>query len=550
MSILDIYRVKESPGEEHPYDVMRKSRQEVLKSALKEERFDIVVAGGGVQGAAMARLAAFNGLSVLLLEINDYASGTSSRTSKMAHGGLRYLEQLDFTQVMQGVRAREELYTEAPHLVSAHKFLIPVFKGKWFQRIKLWCGLTLYNLFLRKIKLPRFHRGESSGFEMYSHEGKPVHGYYEFSDGIMHDTRLVLEMIFAARQEGAVCLNHARVDSVAQKNDYCEVSWTDQLTGNKHTIKAGLVVNTAGPWAVTLGRLKPDRTLPPVRYSRGSHLLFDKPWNKPAVLIPRAEKGRNYFVWPHFAGTLVGTTERELGAPDFDPLPDGSEIDELLGLLQKNFPSEGFGKGGLIYAYSGIRTLVGKQGSTDTSKLSRRHIWNFSGGILTLLGGKYTTAKWTAFDGLQKVFALSGQKRKVAQLSKRALPGAYRLTETVNDFLVYCRERQVPESVSRSAIRRLGSRCRLLKEIDPSLRVIDGKVFWADLVFALEYEQAETLADIISRRLDLEYEEERGLSVLCSLCFELEKLRPETNWPLQAEAYRKHIEDLIQKIRS
>jgi glycerol-3-phosphate dehydrogenase len=546
MSILELYGNKstEASGDLASHADLKRKRSEILHDIQKVSRLDVIVVGGGIQGAMFARLAAFNGLKVLLLEINDYASGTSGRTSKMAHGGLRYLEYFDFKQVMEGVKSREEFYRTASHLVKPQEFYIPIYKGQFFKRIKLALGLTFYDLFLRK-KTERHSwvKKDSANLPPLA-EKKGVSGFIRFFDGLMHDVRLVLENIYTARQEGALCLNYARVDSIYQKNSSTEVAWTDILTGEKYTSNTGIVVNTAGAWAPLIGRITPDKGMPEVRYSQGTHLFFDRTWDKPALLMPLPGKGRNYFIWPHPAGTLVGTTEKDLPSPQFDPIPSKEEIQELLDRIAADLPNAGLNRENLFHAYAGIRTLPGAKGSKETFKLSRRHIWRFSQGVLTLLGGKYTSAGWTANEGLGFLYKYAGIKRPVIPLSGRKLPGAYNYENEVNTFKSKCLEKGVPPSTIDSCIRRLGARVKILSELDPSLKLIGGKILEADLKLALYYEQAESLDDLFSRRLDLEVEKDGGLALLQPVCEFLKGEKPEIDWDSQAKNYRERISSL------
>ncbi|NDC38376.1 MAG: FAD-dependent oxidoreductase, partial [Proteobacteria bacterium] len=193
-----------------------------------------MVVGGGIAGATLARLAAFNGLRVTLLERGDYASATSGRSSKMAHGGLRYLEMGDIAQVREGVRSRDDLFISAPHLVRPHPFLIPVKAGDAWGRIKYRLGLAVYD-FLAHSAPNRRHRWlslrELSASPLATAQ-QSLAGAYQFYDGLMDDARLVLENIIAARQEGATCLNYAEFLSYTILRDRrVTVTWRDRLSG-------------------------------------------------------------------------------------------------------------------------------------------------------------------------------------------------------------------------------------------------------------------------------------------------------------------------------
>lgn len=542
MSILDLYKDQtEVPSLSKDAD-LRASRKENIDKVKNTQRFDVVIAGGGIQGAMFARLAALNGLKTLLLEINDYASGTSSKTSKMAHGGLRYLEYFDFKQVLEGVKAREEFFQTAPHLVRPNEFLIPIYEGEFFKKFKLGLGLTFYDFFLRDKQFK--HQWISATPEMSAlfSKNKKLLGYFRFYDGIMHDTRLVIENVYAARQEGAICLNYARVDSVYQDKIETEIAWTDTLSGEKYVCRTGIVVNTAGAWAPTMGRIKSGKLAQEVRFSQGTHLLFDKKWEHPALLIPLPGKGRNYFVWPHYAGTMVGTTEKELNAPNFDPVPTSEEVKEILSRIERDIPGAGLGKENLFYSFAGIRTLPSSGKANQTFKLSRKHSWSFSQGMLTLIGGKFTTAAWTALEGLNLLYKFAGIKRNVVSFAKRLMPGAYQYKAETENFTKACETKGVPQNVRQSCIRRLGARVRILMDLDPDLKLIENSILEADLKFALEYEQAETISDIFCRRLDLEFAKGQGLEILNPVASYLMENYPGRDWSKQAQEYSMHVQ--------
>lgn len=413
---------------------------------------DIVVIGGGIHGAAVAWLAALSGLSVGLLERSDYASETSSRSSKMAHGGLRYLEYFDFEQVREGVQERERWFNIAPHLVKPQEFFVPVRSNFSWERIRLGIGLGIYDFFAGK--KGRKHRWISKPQFIVPHW---CQGGYLYTDGIVRDEQLVQELIVAARQEGALCLNHAEVIVVNhQKDNTVAVTWKDSVTNERHELKAGVVINCAGPWVGTAGRVTKAEFSREIKFSRGSHLIFSTPWVGPALTIKLSQKGRYYFVCPHPRGTLVGTTEREVPAPASQPTPSQDEIDEIVGHLKNDLPLSGLSQETLIDAFAGIRTLVLRSGNKATPSLSRKHRWLFSGGMLNLIGGKLTTALWTAREGLELIGKLSGKKVHITT-STRVLPGAAFLDERLEEFRRHAGEKGIDKGLVNRLIEQYGS---------------------------------------------------------------------------------------------
>lgn len=489
----------------------------------ERESFDIVVVGGGIHGVCVAKIAAQAGLSVLLLEKGDYASGTSSRSSKMAHGGLRYLEMFDFEQVFEGIRAREALFERLPSLVRPERFLIPVPQGAHWFRLKLGVGLTLYDLLVRsKARKHRWIRGTPS---VLGAGAKPLSGCYQYTDGLMSDSRLVFEFLTAAQSFGCCSLNYAEVRTFEQQQDSSvSVTWRDGRTQSNYTSRARLVVNCAGPWAPQLHPQSGTQPLPRVRYSRGSHLVFSVPWPHPSLFLPLAEKGRYYFVWPHPSGTLVGTTEREVEELDNDPMPSPDEISEILERLARDLPDAGLTRERLHYAFAGVRTLPMRSAKRGVSNLSRKHIWSMSGGVLTLLGGKYTTFAWTATEGVRKALGALGANSKVLPDALDHLPSAISENERVQLCEVLTARYRVPQDAVKRAVERLGGLVLCYTGNPDAWHEVAPGVLMLEVLHAIECEQAETLEDIVRRRIELESTPSHGTEVLDAVMARLSKV--------------------------
>jgi len=493
MSLISFYE-QSSIGDDPPWTAQFDSREAILKKLEGEPFFDIVIIGGGIHGACLARLAAFNGLQTALFEMDGYASGTSSRSSKLAHGGFRYLQMGDIQQVLEGVRCREDLFAIAPHLVRPQPFLLPVYSC--IGRAVVGLGMTIYDLHLKKSE--RRHRWLGSGEIPPLFRNKPLGGY-QFSDGVMDDTRLVIEQIIATRQEGGLCLNHARVDSMTHRyDDRVEVGVSDRLSGARYQLNAGIVVNCAGPWAPLVGRVTP---LPNrVRYSRGTHLLFDTPWPHPAIIMPMAERGRYYFIIPYrFGGTLVGTTEREVAILEEDPQPSESEKQELLDRLALDVPEAALNAEHLIDSFAGLRTLPlrPKQEGGATSRLSRRHRWEFANGVLTLYGGKYTTAPIVAEEGLRRVFKLARLARRPVSLWGRPLPGAAGREAAEQQMAPLKASGEEGRRFADQLLTRFGGLARHLCSGEEWSLPIGNIALTGEVDFVIQVEQACTVAEVL-----------------------------------------------------
>jgi glycerol-3-phosphate dehydrogenase len=481
------------------------TRDEIFFEVKRRKRFDVVIVGGGIHGAAVARVCALNGLSVLLCEKNDYASQTSSRSSKMAHGGLRYLEMFDFPQVFEGIKAREELFQAAPHLVRPAQFVIPSelrsLGDKWYS-LKLQCGLTLYDLFLKDKS--RAHSLVHNVDGLPSIASRPS-AHFLYTDGIMNDTRVVIENILSARQEGALCLNYCEVKSLHQgAGGEHGVGIIDRVTGTSYELRAGIIVNCAGPHVARVGRLKAAPIEDKIRFSRGTHLLFNFPWKYPPLFLPiDRNASRYYWVWPHESGTLVGTTESEVKGPIENPLPTVDEMQEILARVQKDLPQEPFSKENIHYAFAGVRTLP-KKGDGPTGKLSRRHLLTFDQGVISLVGGKFTTASWTADEILAKIWKEAKLKDPPTRVGARPLPGGVTSDDTKAEIRDRLKAFDYEDAFDR-VYARWGRRARKVVGDSALVPVLD-KLFDTEIALSVMEEQPIAAADILSRRVGTVYE--------------------------------------------
>ncbi|RMG42921.1 MAG: FAD-dependent oxidoreductase [Candidatus Dadabacteria bacterium] len=545
MSFLDLYP-SSSKDNISLLEQTTLKRSEVIDQIKSSRSTDILVVGGGIHGSAFARLAAFNGFRVILLEKNDFGNATSSRTSRMAHGGLRYLENLDLKQVWEGIKAREDLYYSAPHLVKKSQFFIPLRHHQRFFKLKIYAGLMLYNLMAgRYSELPEWININKAHRHIRSLVSSDVVGGFIFYDGLMNDIRLVIENVIAARQEGALCLNYARVDHVSRgASDIVTVGWTDMLTGKNYQTKAGVVINCSGPWVASMGRIKPGSLKYSIRYSQGIHLVFNSKWQGPSLLLPLKEHNRYYFVWPHRFGTLVGTTERELHSPPDDPEPTREEIELLLERLNNDLPGSKLNRDTLYYAYAGVRTLPVRKTGKKVEHISRRHAWTYNDGVFSLVGGKFTTANWTVFDGLKTVVSLAGLGNiKISPLNQRRLPGGG-LPSSIDDFRQKCREYSLREEIVEQAVARFGSRVRLLMDRKDNFKVIGDSLLAGEVRLAMATEQVETIEDLLKRRLQLIEQPGHGLAIVDEIKEIFKEYKPDVDVEKQIEAYRNKISSL------
>ena len=506
----------------------------------------ILIIGGGIHGAALARIAALNGTDCILLEKQDYASGTSSRSSKMAHGGLRYLETFDFQQVFEGIKAREELFNVARHICKPAKFLFPIKKNDWWFRVKLGIGLYLYDLMCTKAeRLHGWIKRSKLSFEGLHSARTDLMGCYFFYDGIMNDARLVIETIVHAREMGARCINYVGVTKVEKNtNGTFVVSAKDELTGEEYTIAADLVINCAGPWVPYIGHKESQDLNKRLRYSAGVHLLFNRPWTQPCLFLPMEQKNRYYFVWPHAGGTMVGTTEREVTDLPFEQYPLRSEVDEVMERIAKDLPDAQLTRDTLHYAFAGVRNLALRGNQTGTATLSRKHLWENHAGVLTLLGGKWTTSSWTSFEGYKEACKILGLNDKNAKsLDGIKFPGWAQDSE-MSAIRTQLEQHGIPTKTAERIVRRLGSRANYLLEDPKRLELITENLTKGEIELGLQFEQAVTIEDLLRRRTELEYLVGNGLNEIEGVSEMLRGSRSAEAILKDAQLYRARIQRL------
>ncbi len=479
------------------------------------ETKDIVIVGGGIHGACAARFASVAGLSTLLLERGDFAEATSSRSSKMAHGGLRYLEMFDFEQVFEGIKARENLFETAGNLVTPESFLIPVPRGAWFFKLKLGIGLFLYDLMVKnQSRKHRWIPRKKLTFEGFTSDRQDLEGCFLYTDGLMSDARLVIENLLLAGKSGAEWRNYADVTSISPTQDGERlVQWKDHLTGKEFSVKAKVVLNCTGPWVADLCKSSNQQKVPQVKFSRGIHLLFPYAWKGPSLFLPMPGKSRYYFVWPHPAGTMVGTTEREVSSAEADPTPWKDEIEEVLARIRRDLPNTGLATTPPHYCFAGVRTIALRGTTRGTARLSRKHIWLDESGMLTLVGGKYTTASWTSLEGVNLALKKLGTSVLPHTVSNTPLLGS--MTEQdknqVEGELIGA---GYSHTASERLIRRLGARAsRVMIFEDGNVELSPG-VTIGEVKLSILEENARTVEDIMRRRLELEYLPGHGLDVV------------------------------------
>jgi len=469
-------------------------REEMLaRLREREEPWDILVIGGGATGAGVALDAASRGYSVLLLEREDFGKGTSSRSTKLIHGGVRYLQQGNLPLVMEALKERGILLRNAPHLVHELPFLIPSYR--FWEKPFYGAGLKLYDLLagrsdFSKSKLLSRARTLDRQPEIRQ-EG--LRGSVLYYDGQFDDARLLVALVMTAAERGAVVLNHAGVVEVTKGSDGAVngAIAMDGETGERLACKARVVVNATGIFSDEVRRMADPDAPAMIAPSQGIHLVFDKSFlsGKAAIMVPHTSDGRLMFAIPWHDHTLVGTTDTPVVAPSYEPRPFEQEIEfvlETAGRYLRKTPR----REDVLSAFAGVRPLVKASGAAAraTATISREHTISIdSSGLLTIAGGKWTTYRRMAADVVDQAIKLGRLRQAACVTEDLCLHGC--------------------DATAAGALAVYGSdagHIRGLAAGEPELaRQLDAELPYtgAEVVWAARHEMARTLDDVLARRL-------------------------------------------------
>jgi glycerol-3-phosphate dehydrogenase len=505
-----------------------------LNAALRVERleqlgshtFDLMVIGGGITGAAVARDAAMRGLKTVLVEKGDLATGTSSASSKLAHGGLRYLEQGELGLVFESVSERHRLRRLAPHLVRPIPFVFPVYDRKprplWMVRAGLWIYDAM--AMFRSYKLHTSHNARATAQLEPALKTNGLNGSVRYYDCITDDARLTLENAIGAHLSGAWILTYTEVkEFILHRGRICGAEVVDGLTGRNHQLRAHSVVNATGPWTDRTLGLRGDRSRL-LRPTKGVHAVLPRkrlPVNH-AVVLANLDDRRVVFAVPWGNRVMIGTTDTDFQG-DFDDVhAEASDIDYLLGVTNHYFPDCKLVPGDVRGTFAGLRPLISEDG--DPSSVSREHTVREDGdGLISVAGGKLTTHRLMAAEAMEVVarrLRQDGTHVGGCHTDTVPLPGGTGLTFRGKELLVTTGAR-IP-GFEEDAEQHLGSEViehlqeayggnwislvtRASQSDQLSQRIVaDLPYLWAEVDHAVEEELAVTLRDFMRRRSQLE----------------------------------------------
>ncbi len=482
---------------------------------LARNDFDVVVIGGGITGAGVALDAAARGLRTALVEKDDFASGTSSRSSKLVHGGLRYLQQGDVRLVYEALAERQRLRNNAPHLVRVLPFLVPMFGKDGIIPKDLARGLGsamwMYDL-TGGARIGRLHKRISRDdalAHMPTLTAERLGPSYLYYDARADDARLTLAVArTAAIDHGAVVVNRAEVIGISKDGSCRSTAVVVRVDGRETEVRCASVVNATGVWADRLRALDEGVDRDTIRPAKGVHVTV--PWSKVrndiAVVIPVRKDRRSIFVVPWEDRTFIGTTDTDYEGPLDDPVCTSADVEYLLGAMN-HWLREPLGPDDVLGTWAGLRPLVRDATTARTADLSRRHTVSRSpGGMVTITGGKLTTYREMAADTVDEVLDLLGER--VAGRVRRRSPTKRLRLRGADGYEEARRSR--PAGVRADAVEHLADRFGgesttlfAMIQSDGSLGepLVEGLPYLrAEALYATRYEMAVTLDDVLARR--------------------------------------------------
>jgi glycerol-3-phosphate dehydrogenase len=486
-----------------------------------EQTFDVAVIGAGINGAGIARDAALRGLKVIVFDKNDMCSGCSAMSSRLIHGGLRYLEYGEIPLVYESLYERRNLRLTASHLVKPLRICIPVYRGARRHPLLIRLGMIAYDLLSWRKTVPR-HEMLSAASIRQAEPGLETDGlrvaarYYDAQ--VTYAERLVLENLLAARSAGAEIHTHSEVTRIDVEDGAVNAVTYRDLSGNEVRVHVRLVVNAAGPWVDEVLDIAPVSSRRLIGGTKGSHIIvgqFDGA-SEDALYVEAAADGRPFFIIPWNGQYLIGTTDIRYDGDLDEVRVSDAEVDYLLEETNRVFPRAGLTRADIHYAYAGVRPLPHKEKGPE-SAITRRHIIrenaDIARGLLSIIGGKLTTYRSLAEQTVDKIARLLDRKLPDCRTVATQLPGAWGLDQAREALdALGCLSEPGIERMLDIYGGRAAAIAKLCAEEPVLARALDhnGRVLAAEVAFAVREEFAQSLEDIVFRRLMIGLDADQG----------------------------------------
>jgi glycerol-3-phosphate dehydrogenase len=469
------------------------TRPEMLKRLQSHQmEWDIIIVGGGATGVGVAIDAASRGYDTLLLEGSDFGKGTSSRSTKLVHGGVRYLEQGNVSLVMEALKERGMLRQNAPHLVSDLAFIVPNYD--WWEAPFYGLGLKVYNLLSGKYGFgpSRILSREETLEYLPTINREGLRGGVIYYDGQFDDARLLINMVTTAAEQGATLLNYVRVTGLTKDSEgfVNGVTAHDAESGEAFTAQARVVVNATGPFTDGLRRMADPSAKGMISPSQGIHLVFDRSFlpGNAAIMVPHTSDGRVMFAIPWHNHTLVGTTDTAIPEATLEPSPQEQEIEFILKTASE-YLHKAPTRSDVLSVFTGIRPLVKASNSSNTAALSRDHTIHIdNSGLLNITGGKWTTYRHMAEDCVNHAATLGKLPDRDCVTKQLNIHGFYSHAHKFGHLSVYGSDAPLIHELIKS-------NPDWAQSLTDDLPYVGAEVIWA-----ARHEMARTVEDVLSRR--------------------------------------------------
>lgn len=471
------------------------NRTEQIERIKNSVNQDVIIIGGGATGLGIAVDAANRGFKTVLLERADFAKGTSSRSTKLVHGGVRYLAQGDIALVREALRERGRLAQNAPHLFKTEAFIIP--GEKWWTAPYYTFGLWLYDRLAGKLGIGRTHYLSKNKVtaQLKGVKAEKLRNGVCYYDGQFDDARLAINLAQTAVEQGAALANYCAVTGL-EKDDsgkVCGVNVQDTLDGDIFTIKARCIINATGVFANEINDMDDPNHKEGIVPSQGIHLVLDREFlpNEASLMVPKTSDGRVLFAVPWHNKLVVGTTDTLVEHAEYEPLPLEKEIDFILQTTTDYF-TKAPTRADVRSVFVGLRPLAApKEGSKSTKEVSRSHKVAINpSNLINIIGGKWTTYRQMAEDTLDAAIEANILPQKTCQTVTLPIHGHHR-ADTSSHLGYYGSDRPAIEALAEQD-------AQAAKQIHPKYPYLYAEVLWA-----IREEMAQTLEDVLARRIRL-----------------------------------------------
>ena len=453
--------------------------------------WDMIIVGGGATGVGVAVDASSRGYKTLLLEQHDFGAGTSSRSTKLVHGGVRYLQQGNITLVLESLKERGLMHQNAPHLVHDQLFIVPNYT--WWEAPFYGIGLRLYDILAGKYGFGRSMNlsKEATVERIPTLETKGLIGGVSYHDGQFDDSRMVINLAETAAGQGGVLINYMKVTGLKKSGEFLGgVEVRDMESGDSYSLNAKVVINATGAFSDTIRKMDDEHSQPMIEPSQGVHIVLDKSFlpGETAIMVPHTDDGRVLFAIPWHECVIIGTTDTPISDVVLEPSPLDEELDFLFTHAERYLTKKPTRRDALS-VFAGIRPLVRAGGVENTASLSRDHTINISrSGLVTIAGGKWTTYRKMAEDCVDQASFVAGLDEVPCVTKELNVHGYHRHADEFGDLAIYGSDALALQNL-------IDSDPRYQERLYPDRPVKAGEVIWA-----VRNEAAQTVEDFLARR--------------------------------------------------